>query len=535
MWAFSKNRCSIPGTSSYTMNIKGYPVTIPTTDMNLNDCLEGNLVDPVEGGQAKNLEVSVSVTPDNPINDETAEQGGDTLTVNASVDNSAHSLSETMYEWKIDASDSSSGGVWQDITASLLSAGLMASSKGNGLSSLPIQLNMNVGFLAALAPSLAATDPIYLRATVKVSENFSSAASRSGKSDVIVKVSNTKDKILAYTTTAAFDAVKNGYKVATDNLICNSFVTPSEKLDKTACRIVKNEIVGLKVNQVDPLGLTNFQWSINGTPLTCSKENVSNQCLAGGVQGEYAFFAVTGNVGETYTIRMDAADVASGKTVSLSRMFQIVDPEIKIVSTNAATLWPKFLGQYVSLTPNPITGSTTYDDLSENEFELYDDPVGTLHFKMVTIPSFVAASTTREWRVDGEIVSESAPYEIDYTPVTPKDAGGVYAVSLAATSVESGDTRRALVDIWGLTDFQSGEIRFSGSVQANVVSADELGEASGKKNFFAAVSQYIPSSVALSFRLMLTIALLIFTMSFVFALIPESSGEEERVILTKRD
>src|SRR3990167_3202281 len=84
-------------------------------------------------------------------------------------------------------------------------------------------------------------------------------------------------------------------------LICNN-----DALDRAACRIIKNEIIGLKI---DPAGLSNFHWTINGAPLTCSYAGVSTDC-ADGEQNEANFFPAAGNIGDTYTVAVTGNDVA---------------------------------------------------------------------------------------------------------------------------------------------------------------------------------------------------------------------------------
>jgi hypothetical protein len=528
MFAFSKNKCTVTGKSSYVSNIRGYNVTTPTSNMSegdLNGCLEQNLVDPTEGGQAKKIEINVTSSHENPVNDETEEEGGDILMVQADVNNSSRPVTDDVFTWKVEVSGRVDGG-WQDITKDLQDAGLLSSVNGNGLATLPITLNMQPGTAANPGPlrkiGLNGVDLIYLRVTVRVEENFNSTTVRSGKSDVIVRVSNTDKKIVAYTTTVPRSGADD-YRVALGDPVCNSFTTPSEKLDKVACRVAKNEIIGLKV---DGTGLSNFQWSINGTPLTCSKEVVSNECGAAGIQNEEAFFAVAGNPGDTYTIQMNATDAPTGKSVTLSRAFQIVDPIVEIVTADEAQVWPMYLGEYQAL------DGTTYSDFSRKSFNMLP---GSLRFKAQFIPSFVGANTVRTWTVDGMNIQESAPFEIQYAPAEPKLDGGIYSVGLSAVMVQSIEKRRALESIWGISALGSQEVRFSQSVQATVTEADDLAKATGSKKFFATVSQYLPSSIAFAFRLMLTIALLIFTMGFVFALVPETSGSEnEEVIVSRR-
>lgn len=551
MFAFSKNECKITGKSAYVSFIKGYNVTIPTSNMtraDIDGCLPGNLIDPAEGDQAKKIEVTVTATPDNPVNDATEESGGDILSVRADVNNAARPITDDVFTWTVKASRQMDGG-WNDITSDLQRAGLLSSAKGNGLSSISVALNMRPG--TAAVPEILKKyglegDPIYFQVAVKVDENFQSGTLRSGKSDVIVRISNTSKKIVAYSTTVPGEnSFPPDYRVNNfgDPICDKPLGSYSDKLDRIVCRVSKNEIIGLEVAPLASGEFANFQWLINGVPLPCSSEVVSAACSSGGVQNEKAFFAVAGNPGDTYTIQLNASDAKTGKSVTLSRTFQVVDPMVEIVPTDTANVWPIYLGEYQSL-----DGKTSYSDFSKNNFEV---AVGNpLSFKLEFTPTFLGLNSSRTWTVDGTVVPENPVgpgadgllgttddvYSISYVPPVPKAVGESYSVGVNVTMTQPAGKRLALETIWGITGLQSQEVKFSASVQATVVEPDDVAAASGPKKFFAAVSQYLPSSIAFAFRLMLTIALLIFTMGFVFALVPETNaGETEEVILSKRE
>ena len=517
MWAFSKNDCPVINKGSYTTTISGYAVNIPTTTMSedeLNDCLPANLVDPLQGGQGKSqkLEVSVAATPDNPMNDQTVEKTGDVIAATASVTNSSRPISELLYTWKVEVSDNSVSG-FTDITANLVTGGMLGASSGNGLDSILVALNMGTAFLTPLG--LSGTDPLYLRIGSTVQENFSSGVERIGKSDVIVRASNTTKKIVAYSTTAALNGATGKYRVSADAPICNTFfanpVTAAqamENLNKIACRVVSGEIIAV---EIDPANLADFSWTLNGMPLTCTGTVSGDGACAA---GNRVFFAAVGSVGETYTLQVSAANTATGKSVALARTFQVVAPEILMESTDAAVIWPKYLGDYTAL------DGATFADYSGSTFERYD--AGNIRLKAKFIPSFVGTLSSRTWSVDGEPVTESAPFEIDYAPSVAKTSGDLYNISFSASIIQPEEKRLALRDIWGITALASGEALVSKSVQAEVLEPDTV-MASGPKKFFAAVSSYLPASVLFSFKLIATMALLLFTVGFVFSLAPEAA------------
>lgn len=536
MWAFSKNKCDVGASAGYTTVVKGYSVYIPTTDKDVNDCVKDNLVDPLEGGQAKKLELEVSATPENPTNDETAEKGGDVVSAIASVSNSTRSLSELSYDWKVSISDNPNT-EWQDVTSAMKAAGLLQASAGNGLSSISIALNMQTAFLDSL--DLDGKDPLYLKIAPTVTENFSSGVARKGTSDVIVRVSNTTNKIVPYSATAALSGttykVSYGIPICNDPFIANPTTAADamQNLNRIACRVMKNEIIGLKF--ANDAGLSDFQWTLNGSPITCSA-NVSNAC------GNGIFFAVAGNPGETYTIKASAVDTTSGKSVSLARTFQIVEPEVVIESADQTSAWPKYIGTHTDLDGN------SFDEYSDIAFETYG--TGSIKLKARFLPGpakFVSSDPgpdgalwtaddipMRTWTIDGQAVDETAvnSLEIDYAPTTPKLPGEVYNVSFNAMLVQPVEKRQALKEIWGIDTLASTEIRISQGIQVDVVEAEDIVQ--GPKKFLAAISSYLPASVLFAFKITLSMALLLFTVGFVFALIPAEPRTDE-VILSRRD
>src|SRR3989338_4843084 len=97
-------------------------------------------------------------------------------------------------------------------------------------------------------------------------------------------------------------------------------------------------------------------------------------------------------------------------------------------------------------------------------FEAFPD--STLGFRATFIPGFLGDISQREWMVDGEAVVESGPREISFTAGKP--VGGIYNIALAAEVRQSDETRRALLDIWGISPFDSPEINFSATNQVQL-------------------------------------------------------------------
>jgi len=535
MWAFPKKDCSARDLAedigSYAKGVLGYTVYIPAIkvkdadlDSPLNKCIaylnndgeevDKNLINPTEGGQATKLEVGVTATPDNPVNDETSDKGGDVVVVQASVNNAQHNVTDMLFDWKVEISKDINFNDKLDITAKLRSEGLLGNTKGNALDTLRLKLDIpsSLGGGNNLSDYLNSSGSGYLRFKIAVVENFSGGAIRKGTSDVIVKFTSTGKKISAY---KAETALISGVRKATlsgATLICND-----DALDRAACRVIKNEIIGLRI---DSSGLLNFHWTVNGAPFVCSKK-VSGDC-SDTQQNNVNFIPVAGSPGDTYTVTVTANDVNTGNALTLSRTFGVVTPAVTLESLDRNIVWPKLLGQY-----RDITGKVAAcpgglcNDYSTSMFEAFPD--STLGFRATFIPGFLGNISQREWMVDGEAVVESGSREISFTAGKP--VGGIYNIALAAEVRQSDETRRALLDIWGISPFDSPEINFSATNQVQLQEPGLVqGPESGPRRYLAAIVSYIPASVMFTFRIFLSAVLALFALGLLYTFL-----EEQRV------
>ncbi|MEI9966535.1 MAG: hypothetical protein WDN67_02700 [Candidatus Moraniibacteriota bacterium] len=292
-------------------------------------------------------------------------------------------------------------------------------------------------------------------------------------------------------------------------MICNDDV-----LDRSVCRVVQNEVIGLRV---DPSGLSNFSWMVNGVPLSCTQSGVSPDCVDG-TQNEVTFLPVTGNIGDTYTVTLIASDAESGKTVTLARTFNVIEPQVTIVSADENLVWRQLLGQY-----RDITGQATdcpdglCNDYSEDILDTYAGDVPVLKAKF--IPSFLGASSERAWKLDGQEIGEDQSQQISFA--ADKPAGSEYNITLSASIAQSDETRRALLDTWGVSPLNSPEVNFSDSAQVQLLDPNLAAAPKGIiQRSFAAIASYLPSSLLFSLRILLSGALILFAASFVMAAVP---------------
>ncbi len=510
MWAFSNKKCNPSGTTgSYSQMIKGYSVSFPTVDMDLNDCIPRSLVDPTVGGQATRLTLAVSATPDDPINDSSDDKSGDTIFVQASVDNANKNIANILFDWKIDIARNISdfeNENSQPITDDLIDKKLIGNIKGNGLDSLQLKMNLTNEDINNIE------DYKYLRFRVTAVESFGENQRRKGTSDIVVKFINSTDKI-SVKRVEADDQGK--VRLITDDTLCDGH---DNDLDKTLCKVIKNEIIGLKV---DSSNLQNFRWTINGVPLLCNSR-VSSPC-DDKAQGAINFFPVTGNPGDMYTVTMTANEVSpsgsiTDKTVTLTRAFVVVEPSVTLKSTNEENgAWRKFLGRYKSLVDvvgNSECLENLCDDFSDSIYEAYKGTTGVSFYADFT-PNFLGRKATVTFTLDG--MDTSSQDFLDSKKITPFDitkaVGETYTIGVKAEVAEDVNLRKALMNIWGISPFSSSELHFDSSVQLEVKDEPVTeGPMNGPRKYYAAIASYLPSSVLFTFRIFLSAVLVLFTL-----------------------
>lgn len=549
MWALPKNTCDVTGKSARSESIKGYSVSIKTSTTDINKCLPDNLVDPTEGGQAENVELSLSATPDTPSaklipwNDATADakavaKTGDILRVNAASSNADQGPAFSNYTWRVQASKDgtfnsrfSDENVWTDITQDLQTARNMGVPNGNNLSTLSINLNLNKTQFTdpttqAVIPGFGqyfVDDVAYFRISVNATENFSSAVSRSGMSSIVVKVVANKS-IDVYDVDTVKDATTGLVSVKRN---ATTFCAAST-FQQTICPILNNQVIGVNLATSEN-EIRDYAWTLNSQPLTCTAA-VSSEC-SNEKQGSVNFFPVSGKVGDLYVLTVVANNSETGKSFTVTRKFQIVDPDFDIVSQATDVAWPKYLGKYVNL-----DGSES-EDVSKTSFEGIVGGVVQLSaiFRPETLGTFVlngikVGDDQNEliWSINGK------PFKWNDTGLSVAldgSVGNIYTVSLSGAYNQPRELRKALYDIWRISPFSSETARFSKEIQIQLVRPEggEGENAYGKPNtFFASILFAVPPIVLFSVRLMLSLGLILLIVGVVFSVMPEERTGERR-------
>lgn len=547
MWALSKNVCDVVGKGTKQITTKGFSsnetaqVTINTSTTDINDCLEDNLVDPTEGAQAENVDVSLSYEPESPsaklipwgdstVTDaKTIAQTGNILTVHASSSNTGQSAALTNYTWRVQASSDgtfntrfSDENVWTDITEDLQTAKNISMPNGNNVSSLSINLNLNSDSYTdeqtnTVVPGFGeyfVDDAAYFRITVSATTNFAGSVSQSGSSSVVVKIVANKS-IDVYDVDTVSDSATGLISVKrNDTALCTA-----NTFQQTICPVLNNQIVGVFLSTGEG-EVRDYAWTLNGHSLACTSR-VSGECNDS-KQGAVNFFPVSGNVGDMYVVTVVANNAETGKSFTVSRRFQIVDPDFDIISNETETAWPKYLGKYVNL-----DGSES-DDMSKTSFEGVVGGVAQLSavFRPSVLGTFIlngveAGDDQNEmiWSING------SPFKWNDTGLSlalDGNVGDIYTVTLSGAYNQPRKFRKALYDIWRISPFSSETVRFSKEIQIQLVTLEGQEDARGKSNtFFASVFSAVPPFVLFSVRLILSMGMILLIVGVVFSLAPE--------------
>lgn len=500
-------------TGSKSVTVKGYTFTIPTTNIDIDDCLEDNLIDPREGGQATKLEINLSYLPDNPVNDPTQDDSGDNISVQSSISNPGQSSQH--YKWTIEIShDGSFGGdVWDDITEELVDSDLVVGQmEGNNVSNINFRLNLNeenLGVSSGIFNNYFPDGIGYLKITAEANEIFSPGVVRYGKSDVIIKVVNSSKKIDAYGASVNSNGT---LRIDNSDIICKE----NGKQDPI-CYVTKGQVIGVRV---DGSNLENFSWSLNDQAMNCNS-SVSSQC--GSTSNNYNFFPVTGNAGDTYVVSLTADDIPSsiryvndtgnaGKTINLIRKFQVVKPYLSIETADSQSVWKRWLGAYKDLDGNE------YDDLSSKIFETFYGSNMPLEAKFH--PASIENDTAIQWTIDGYSFPD-LDNKKQISIEANKEVGSTYNIDVKGLYSQLTETRKAMEKIWGISEFQSEEQYFNANIQVEVIEGSaESAKINSPKKFFAAIVKGVPDNFIFLFRLVLTVGIIIFVSGLIFSLNP---------------
>lgn len=512
MWAFSKNRCDAISKAIGDNNNKtrrfyvqdtfglkegimtigdaNKDKTVDSKDLDLNDCLEENLIDPAEGSSSGYLDINLSYAPSSPKNDPYTQgdfNKGDVVRVVADVPN-AENAQNLIYTWQVQRSNtgtnSDSESDWTDITGRLTEHSALS-----GLGNSTFQLKLNLPESVFLTKG----NEQFIRFKVTVREN--TVAKRESSKTIAVKISQVGPEIIPYAVSVV------GGKLTTSGQICNT-------ADGAECMVSINQIIGLKLPS--SVQANSIIWKLNGAVASCGTE-VSNEC-----DGNKAFFfPITGSVGDLIELKAEAV-LGDGTVQTFTKNFKIIEPYLQVRSKDVNHVWPKELGYFKNL-----DGSVSAD-LSDSLFQTVQGSTATLIADFV--PDYMngdGKSVIKKWIIDGVEIVPNPGREIVFE--IQKKAGSFYNISLEAEYVEPSEIRTALAKFWGIPAIDSGEKIFESTMQIEIIPAEyaKIDDLKSGKGFLANIFSNVPEQVLFIVRLALTIVLLVVFSGLIFSLIPD--------------
>ncbi len=463
------------GETKYSENIKGYDVEIPFASVNINACLKYNLVDPMKGGQPGNLETELNYYPSNP-------NKGDILTFSANISNNTTDNSQLYYKWSVYGGDEQSLDMddWTELSnnADFRNINGIKLLEGLGLDTFDINLNE--------------INNKYIRVFIETEEyyNFgeSQDTTRSGKSDVIIKIGSMSDNAMSLQIAGGND-VSN---VCSDN--------------GDNCKVLNGQIIEAKL---DDSGLRNFSWTLNGKPINYLQEGETTQ-------GNIVRFPIMGNPGDSYVLKVIANDTAglgesgnAGNKVILTKNVKVVKPSVKLGIINSLDsdsctasggLSPLRLGTY-----NDLNGDTTAD-CSQSVF------VATRNNINVPISYYPAnienSLTDIQWSVNG-VKQDNGNIDLSNYPT-----GSTIIASITARYAPSN--RSELSQTWGVSQFETGGKTLSDSIKIRVGTNPQQASGTPTK-VIASLIYNLPTQILFLIKIVLTVAIIIFASGIIMS------------------
>ncbi len=497
-----------------------------TAEIDLNQCLEENLLEPLDENSAK-LGIQLDVAPKNPINDPNGR--GDILNVSATGFNTQDSTS-LVYKWTVlksldGSSDPIDGTSWIDITEKMENAESFSKKDAEGLNKKELNINLNLSqalLLEGMQSGKKYTGTFFLKIKTKIN-GTNADGNQEAEGSVIVRVRSQQNEIIIYPVTAT-----NTGALVMNNAVGSEICDSSE--EKSKCFVTANEILGLTIPSESINGkpkLANFSWTVNSLETSCDS-SVSLQCTTA---GNMLFIPVVGNEGEAVIVTAKAINTETKELIEISRRFVIIKPQVVITSTNKSLLWPKQVGLYKSLTVNETTGEfESYPAYSETVFEAKSGENATL--KANFYPASTESSANFDWIIDGETRYEfNNKKEITFP--LDKVIGDSYDVGLAAkynpgSNSQLNNLRLALYKNWNISAQNTVEEDQEVNMQINVVANSQVSENTNMSSGFASLISHLPENLIFLFKLALMASFLLLLTGIVATVIPEKILEEKK-------
>jgi hypothetical protein len=537
----------------------------------IRKCLYDNLVDPTEGGQSAKLDVRISYSPTNPINDNSHDPDepdyqGDRLTLNA-VATSGSDMprdSDMRYDWEIygtteteiPAPDSLS---WDMLNRNELELKQM---KGPNLGTIKFPLHLE-------------EDYTMLKARVTVTENIKRGVANEGHAEIVIPIFSAGKQIKVFRpevnmsnafplSAQPFDPSLTPYNNTVSRPICTN------RSDLFNCNVVKQDVLGVYMEQPDDGAYQNISWKLDGQPIipislttdngsTTCDPSVNPTCISdvSGGSSSVAYFPILENPGHKYVLSFsadmvpeEAAEKDDIQKINSIRYFTVSEPYIKILAGRDPgppyNIPPdgnwKHLGSYIDPTLQvdlatglpPIT-----EDYNQSEFEVYPGGQVQLHVE-TNVPIFDPLTwiintdtmvTDQSFALALGIGIDPAENNSIIQFVAHEEPGYVYNISTnPLICTQDFEAKRFLHEYYnvGWDDFYEKTV--SDTVAVHII-PDERGSAlslkSAPRKILGAVFTHLPSYLMFLLRLIMTTLLIMFTAWLIIGITPNYPEKNE--------
>jgi hypothetical protein len=504
------------------------------TEDDLNECLlHKNMLTPTEGGgKNEKLEVSLSYSPDNPVND-TSDEGdnADSISVVSTVENPTDSESLN-YTWNVYAGDSAdSDGEWSD---PLLKSQLGKDASGNSVveqttgAGIP-NLKFKANFGSKTPNSTGGTStsvPKYLKVKLNVSEKVTGSTAdeegtRKGHAEVIIPLSSFNNKLSFFNTSV--DASL-------------TLTQGSEEICETAsssdCQVAPDEIIAVKADIVLETGETwdddyDFLWTLDDQALSyqyIAKDSegnfIDNSSAEGFKPDNLIFFPVLAEKGSTLDLSLIATNQTTGAKISLSKSFLVSEPTFEITSSDESTSKPKTLGYYTDL------DGKQWPDYSQTEFVALKD--STIKLSVEQLASFPLPSEedlSLKWYWDNTELSATGR-TLSFTAAS--DIADSFSLSAKGLYKQDDDTKKALNEYWSVSIDEFYERQLSQTIEFTLADSIDGSDSTqkGRGKILASFISSVPAYFAFLFRLVMTAFVLLAAIWILFALFPQTEKND---------
>ncbi len=577
---------SVPSvTASYSMRIRGFNVKIPAIafvdgpEAAFNTCLtnsENAFISPAQGGAAKKLEIGLSVSPENPINDATNSvldggakhiNMGDTVTVGATITNAKYKSDRLRYKWSIAASADGSADFdpnnWDTIAGFVgndsIGRGVfdfpeaeITPLSGNGLSEISFKLNLRNDLTIPLPDGTVeqrdlfvnGADFTYLRVRASVEEDFDLLSQElheydvsRGRADIIFRITRASNKLQVYTVTDAAQVRTDG--LGDNEMNRGALVTCEDEPGQLAvCPVVKNQLLKLVLDRKEDgsdeysnaAQYSNYRWKVNDKPLYKPAGFACRANEADAAESVCNFLPITGEPGTEYIVSVSANSIGevdgtygSGKAVEVSRKFVVVDPYVSFCDKRQIGEDPAVTGESqckgiarkaVAFYESDTETSTEYSD----RVFLAPPYTSPIIFGSAR-PRWIADQTDINWFMEGVYSNTvGSLLTIDGTQKNPGESTNIVA---KAVYQPAPSVRQLMRDTWNMTDQQLMPLHFDSPVQIEYAEGVEVTQ-SAPEAFLAALSVNAPGTVLFLFRIFLAVGVVVFFVGLLWRFLPDS-------------